>query len=296
MRFSVTFPSPDSTTGTADLVDYISLAREVESAGLHAISVTDHPFPRLEPGVPGHQAFDPFVLLTAVGAATRRIRLHFSLLVAPYRNPFLVARALATMGMMYPDRVTAAFGAGYLQDEFEALGADFTDRGTQVEEVLTAILAALEGVPVYAQGRTWRASGNVMAPVPHRGSVKLWRGGNGNRALAYAATKLDGWTPFEIAAPAAALTQSESLDDAAFERRVRRFRELSADRCVAPEICMVRTSRRWLQSAGSVMAELQRLSELGVDWLEIPLLGRTQPERVAHVHRFAGMVDAVGAW
>jgi hypothetical protein len=73
------------------------VAAAAEKAGFDAISLTEHPIPGaawLESG--GHQSLDPFVALGFAAAATTRLRLMTNLVVARYRNPFLLAKAAAT--------------------------------------------------------------------------------------------------------------------------------------------------------------------------------------------------------
>jgi alkanesulfonate monooxygenase SsuD/methylene tetrahydromethanopterin reductase-like flavin-dependent oxidoreductase (luciferase family) len=43
-----------------------------------------------------------------------------------YRNPFLVARAVATLDRFSGGRVTLSVGTGYLKGEYRALGVDFS--------------------------------------------------------------------------------------------------------------------------------------------------------------------------
>src|SRR5690606_17386064 len=94
------------------------MARTAEEAGFHACNVTDHPVPTarwLAHG--GHNAQDPFVLLSLAAAATRRIRLHTNILVLPYRHPFVLARAISTLDHFSHGRVIIGAAAGYLKGE-----------------------------------------------------------------------------------------------------------------------------------------------------------------------------------
>ena len=73
-------------------------ARAAEAAGFDGIAFTDHPVPSdkwLNAG--GHDALDPFAALTYVAAVTERLRLIPNIVVLPYRNPFHVAKAAATI-------------------------------------------------------------------------------------------------------------------------------------------------------------------------------------------------------
>ena len=95
-------------------------------SGFDGGNVTDHPCPSgrwLDCG--GHHAQDPFVMLSFLAAATRKFRLQTGILVLPYRNPFITARAVATLDVFSGGRVTLGLGAGYLKGEYYALGRRF---------------------------------------------------------------------------------------------------------------------------------------------------------------------------
>ena len=120
-----------------------AMASGAEAAGFDAVFVTDHPFPGdrwLATG--GHHALDPFVALSFAAAATRDLRLHTNLLVLAYRNPFLSAKAVATLDSLSEGRVIVGIGAGYLEPEFEALGVDFAERNELTDEAIVALRAA----------------------------------------------------------------------------------------------------------------------------------------------------------
>src|SRR3954452_6437552 len=74
------------------------VAAATDRLGFHAALVTDHPVPTgrwLDAG--GHFAQDPFVMLSLIAAHTKRVRLQTGILVLPYRNPFITARAVSTL-------------------------------------------------------------------------------------------------------------------------------------------------------------------------------------------------------
>src|SRR5271156_4422720 len=94
----------------------VERARAAEDAGFDAVAVTEHPVPTarwLDGG--GHYAQDPFVMLSMCGAVTKRIRLLTYLMVVPYRNPFLAARAVSSLDAFTGGRITLGVGAGYLK-------------------------------------------------------------------------------------------------------------------------------------------------------------------------------------
>src|SRR5687767_3700979 len=100
MRFSVGYPLAhhplDDAFMTADFLG--EFARVAEECGYHSVNVTEHPIPGnkfLAAG--GHHAPDPFVTLAFAAGTTSSIGLLTNLTVVPYRNPFLLAKAAATL-------------------------------------------------------------------------------------------------------------------------------------------------------------------------------------------------------
>src|ERR1700730_6482294 len=122
MRVSFGLPThrvdiPELVTASA----IATLAAAAEAAGFDAVFVTEHPFPGdewLASG--GHHALDPFVALSFAAAATSRIRLQTNLVIPAYRNPFLIAKAAASLDHLSGGRVILGIGSGYLSPAFHA--------------------------------------------------------------------------------------------------------------------------------------------------------------------------------
>jgi probable F420-dependent oxidoreductase len=220
LKFSVQLPvdrvDEISEFGTGEAISEI--ARAIEAAGFDACFVTEHPFPTdrwLERG--GHHAFDPFVALAVAATATRTLKLHTHILVLPYRNPFLVAKAIASLDVVSAGRVIVGTGAGYLEAEFAALGADFEDRNERFDDALVAMKAAWTGESVAMSMPGFTAEGNTMRPRPiQRPHPPIWIGGNSLRAIRRAVDFADGWSPFPLPASGAVNARStaiESIDD-----------------------------------------------------------------------------------
>lgn len=195
------------------------MARAAEDAGFDAVFVTDHPFPDdewLDSG--GHHALDPFVALAFAAAATTTLRLHTNLYVAAYRNPFISAKAVATLDHLSGGRVILGIGAGYLEPEFAALGVDFDERNDLTDEAIVMMKRAWNESGVQAKGAHFDASaGHTMFPRPVQpGGPPIWIGGNSKRAIRRAVELADGWMPMPNPAKFAARRHSpalESLDD-----------------------------------------------------------------------------------
>ena len=143
----------------------------------------------------GHDALDPFAALAFCAAVTDRMRLIPNILVLPYRNPFVVAKAAATLDALSGGRFTLAVATGYLRGEYRALGVDFEQRNARFDEAIEVIRGiwseedfAYEGVTFSAKGQTANPK-----PAPH---PPIWIGGNSRMSRRRVARYGDGWSPF----------------------------------------------------------------------------------------------------
>ncbi len=168
MKFLVEYP----VSSTADNGEWLRpqnmtrFARTLEAAGIDAISLTEHPAPSqkwLDGG--GHETFDPFVGLAYFAASTERLRLMTTLNVVPYRNPFLLAKAMTTVDVVSGGRATFVLGTGYLRSEFAALGVDFTERNELFDEAIEVLLGVWSGPGFSFTGRHFSAQGQTISPV-----------------------------------------------------------------------------------------------------------------------------------
>jgi probable F420-dependent oxidoreductase len=186
------------------------VARAAETAGFDAVYVTEHPFPENEwLASGGHHALDPFVALGAAAAATTRLRVLTNLCVVPYRNPYVLAKAAATLDIVSDGRLIFGCGAGYLEAEFAALDQDFGDRNERFDAAITAMQAAWSGEPVDVAGSGRR---HTMLPRPAQlPRPPIWIGGNSRRAMRRAVELADGWMPFPNPAESAARRKTPEL-------------------------------------------------------------------------------------
>jgi probable F420-dependent oxidoreductase len=199
---SITFPFDHIQYGD----EFVSMAavhecaRAAEEAGFWSGTVTDHPVPSyrwLDNG--GHYAQDPFVMLSLVAAVTTRLRVQSNIIVLPYRNPFITARAVSSLDAFSNGRVVLGVGAGYLKPEYKALGVDFDSRNDLMDEYIRAMKAAWTGEDFTFEGTGYTALGNRMRPPPARKPhPPLLIGGNSKRALRRTAELGDAWHPFFV--------------------------------------------------------------------------------------------------
>ncbi|MBN2623877.1 MAG: LLM class F420-dependent oxidoreductase [Acidimicrobiales bacterium] len=217
MRHFVTYPlvahpsNPELVTKQA----IVRFATRAEELGFDGMGFTDHPAPShrwLQAG--GHDALDPFVALGVVAAVTERLRLVPNILVLPYRNPFLVAKAAATLDAVSDGRFVLAVATGYQRGEYRALGVDFDERNQLFDESLEVIRSIWTEDEVAYEGLHFTARDQTANPKP--GHVPVWIGGNSALSRRRVATSADGWSPFPAPATLAKTAKTpvlESIDD-----------------------------------------------------------------------------------
>src|SRR5260221_777471 len=114
-----------------------------------------------------------------MAAGTTRPRVMTHLVVAPYRNPFVSARSMASLDVLSGGRATFVLGTGYLRSEFGALGVEFDDRN----ELFDGAVDVLHGIwatdSYEFEGKHFIARGQIIMPGPvQKPHPPLWVGGN----------------------------------------------------------------------------------------------------------------------
>lgn len=184
-----------------------TMARFGEDAGFDSLWLADHvvfpasfasryPFSATGafPAPTSDPLMEPLSVMAVLAGATERVKLGTSVLIMPYRNPVLLARMLITIDQFSGGRVILGAGVGWLEEEFEALGApDFRLRGKATDEYLDIFRAMCAGGEVGYQGETYSFApvhsvpGSVQRPHP-----PVLIGGVSNPALRRTA-RSDGW-------------------------------------------------------------------------------------------------------
>ena len=130
----------------------VAIARRGEELGYDSLLFGDHivvprgiasRYPYSEdgeyPGSDTGEAIEQVTLLAFLAAHTRRLRLVTSVIIVPYRNPLLAAKALATVDVLSKGRLVVGTGVGWMREEFETLGVPpFEERGAVTDEYVRA--------------------------------------------------------------------------------------------------------------------------------------------------------------
>jgi probable F420-dependent oxidoreductase len=153
---------------------------------------------------------DPLIALSAVAARTRTVRLATGIYLLPLRHPLLVARAVATLAEVSDSRFALGVGAGWLREEFAALGVPFAGRTGRLEEQLAVVRSALRGGPFDFHGDHYDIDTVQVCAAPVR--VPLVLGGNTDVALRRAVRLGDGWFSSGIPSFEQALRLRDRID------------------------------------------------------------------------------------
>jgi probable F420-dependent oxidoreductase len=184
----------EAAAGPADLVE---IARTADRTGFDYVACCDHiAIPRRLAGAMSTVWYDPVATLSYLAAATGRVRLLSHVAVVGLRHPLVTAKAYATVDHLSGGRLVLGVGAGHVQEEFEAVGADFTGRGAVLDETIDALTAALgpEEFPEFSGERfSFKELGQRPRPAQER--VPVWVGGSSPAAVRRAALRGDGWLP-----------------------------------------------------------------------------------------------------
>ncbi len=180
------------------------LALLAEELGYETAWLPDHVLPPGPFGDVFGGVYEPLITLAHIAARTERIRLGTSILILPLREPFVLAKQVATLDALSNHRLTLGVGVGWNEPEFAGVGADFRNRGKRTDETLALV------EQLFTTGRG--PDGGYFAPQP--GHVPLMIGGNSTAALRRAARVGDSWL-------------SAGLDPTEFGERVTKLRELT---------------------------------------------------------------------
>jgi probable F420-dependent oxidoreductase len=206
----------------------VDTVRLLDDAGMHSLWLPEHVmffpeyasrYPYSEDGrIAGNPKglIDPFAALTFVAANTRRIRLGTGICLVPQRQPVYTARLVADLDYLSGGRVDFGIGIGWLREEFDALGMDFSQRAARCAEYIAAMKALWTQETPEFHGATLDIARCYFNPKPvQKPHPPILVGGESEAALGRVAAFADGWYGF-------------GLDPAALRERLARLEVLLA--------------------------------------------------------------------
>jgi len=204
LRIGARFPSAGFVFRAGGMAD---AARTLEAAGFDSLWASDHlamprttrsHYPYTEDGsIPWGEELGWNEALTALGVAaavTSRIELGTAVLVAALRHPLVAARQAAAVAVEAGGRVTLGVGAGWLAEEFDAVGVPFERRGRHLDAWLDYVQQVWSGDMPVRPGEDPYPLPTAMTsrPLPP-GPIGILIGGVSDAALRRAARAAQGW-------------------------------------------------------------------------------------------------------
>jgi probable F420-dependent oxidoreductase len=184
---------------------YLPLAQAAEAAGYDAMVIPDsicYPeraissYPYSPDGtrefLDGKPFIEPFSLIPALGAVTKRLRFVTFVLKLPVRNPVLVAKQATSTAVLTGNRLLLGVGTSPWREDYEVLGVPWERRGRRMDEAIEIIRGLAAGGYFSYEGELVTVPAVKLSPVPTE-PIPILIGGHSDAMLRRAARAGDGW-------------------------------------------------------------------------------------------------------
>ena len=200
MRIGVVFPQTEIGADPAYVKDYVQAAEEL---GYSHLLVYDHVTGANLASRPGWKPpyshldnfHEPLVLFGYLSGITKKMELVTGIIILPQRQTVLVAKQAAEIDVLSGGRLRFGMGIGWNPVEYEALGADFKNRGQRCEEQVEVLHRLWTQELVTFEGRWHKITDAGINPLPVQRPIPIWFGGTDERVLRRLAKLGDGWFP-----------------------------------------------------------------------------------------------------
>jgi len=153
-----------------------------------------HPSGRMP--IPDAPIPDPIIWNTWAAASTKRLVLGTAMVILPQHNPVVYAKALASLDALSGGRIILGAGVGWLREEAEAVGTDFSNRGKRTDEYIEAMKALWTQPIASYRGEHVHFEGVKCNPLAvQEGGIPIHIGGHSPAAARRAGRLGDGFLP-----------------------------------------------------------------------------------------------------
>jgi probable F420-dependent oxidoreductase len=191
----------------ATKTNLVAMAQFAEERGFESLWTNDHvimptqidtPYPYSKSGDyiadPKGNQLEAYTSLSFVAGYTERVRLGFSITVAPYRHPVVTGKMIASMDVLSDGRLIIGVGAGWLNEEFEALGVPSSKKWARTEEHIRIWKELWTAEEPTFEGEFYQFSQVQSRPQPmQKPHPPITIGGNGRACLKRVVSLADGW-------------------------------------------------------------------------------------------------------
>ena len=301
MKFGVFLPISGRATGPDTLME---AARSAETQGFDAVWSADrvvtpwqistsYPYSENHEFIvpPDRPFLDSLTCLAFLAGCTEKITLGVSVLVLPYRHPLYWTRVAVSIERLSRGRLIMGVGVGWMEEEFEAQGISFKNRGRMVDEQLQILSSLWTQEHISFDGQFYRFHDLAFSPKPiQQPRIPIWVGGEGLAAQRRTAKYGDAWFPYFVEITARELR-------AGYDNVLRLAAEAGRDPaqirltcCCQIEVTRdaVPQDERHLRGNPEQLVEaLHAYREIGVDHLALQFMVPRWPDRMEQIERFA---------
>jgi len=180
-------------SNASSAAEWTTIARRAEELGYSAIHLSDH---YLGPGAAhGAQGLAAIPAMAAAAAVTETIRVGCRVFCIDFHVPAVLAKEVATIELLSNGRLELGLGAGWVGDEYAAMGIPFDRAGVRIdrlEEIVALMKAYFAGADLDVDGAHVRVHGYRGAPAPlQRPRPPIMIGGGAKRILTFAGREAD---------------------------------------------------------------------------------------------------------
>jgi len=244
----------------AGIREIAALVRTAENLGYSFCTCSEHVAVPVDVArVRGGTYWDPLAVFGYLAAQTTTIELATFVLVLGYHHPLAIAKRYGTLDVVSNGRLVLGVGAGSLEEEFELLGASFTDRGARADDAMRALRSSLSSPRPEYHGTHYDFDGFLVEPHAVRPHVPLWVGGRTARSLRRAVELGDAWAPFGLRSAELGELLARAHETPAWAARSR------------PLDVILQNDRPWdpAGDADRVVEQLERLRAIGATGLAV---------------------------
>ena len=150
-----------------------------------------------QPTGPDGAWLEPLTVLAMVGTRTERVRLCPMVLLAALRRPVVLAKTAATIDVLTGGRLDLGVGVGWQQEEYEAAGLNYRERGRLLDHTLEICQELWTQQRASVRDQHVSFEDIHQMPKPIAGTVPVWVSGTVNeRSMARLARYGSGWIPW----------------------------------------------------------------------------------------------------
>ena len=189
------------------IADIVTIAQAADAAGIESFWRGEHVLvPReinsidpyyaraLPPGMERFPSLDPITLAAFLAARTERLHFSMGVNLIALHVPYQLARVLATADLVSDGRIMMAVGVGWMREEYDILGIDWSTRGGRTDEAMAVLRTLWTDPHPRFEGKHFSLPPVTFQPKPAQtGGPPLFVAGLSKFAFRRAARHGDGW-------------------------------------------------------------------------------------------------------